>query len=342
MTLLNKYFFSFKKDLIAFTTFIPLTIAYLLCNYLDSDLLSGDIKGIHLVIGWVLVDGSHVYSSLFVTYFDKKTRTELPKALIILPLFFLVSATFFFYFGMRSSYIYFVAYLAAIHFIRQEYGWMKISSSFDKNLPRIINIVDKVTTYTMTIAPFLWLTRKSASGFWYEEGDSFLVPDVIANAGIYLFWTMVSLFLILNLYHSFKSKTFNLSKFLVFLNTFFGWYVPLVYIETGWIKVLYAICHHGVPYYFIVFHTERISQTSNFLKKLGQFRYLFFYLACAIFMFYFIELQDSSFIYRSRKAYPFLNAFLYAFFLTPQLVHFLIDAFIWKKRVGLVNAIGKS
>jgi hypothetical protein len=259
-----------------------------------------------------------------------------------MPLLIFISAVLFFYFGMKSYYIYFVAYLAAFHFIRQEYGWMKISSAFDKTLPNSIATLDKITTYTMTIVPFIWLSRKENAGFWYEHGDVFLIPDIIASIGLYFFWLIVFLFLFFNTIHALKTKTLNLSKFLVFINTFFGWYVSFIFIESGWIRVLYLICHHGIPYYFIVFRTERITQNYILLKSLGRYKYLFLYLACAIFMYFFIQLEDSSLIYISRKNYRFLNAFFYGFFLTPQLVHFMIDAFIWKKRIGLVKMIGSS
>jgi hypothetical protein len=341
MRLLGKYFFSKKVDLIAFTTFIPVYLLY--CIFFETSFVTLPPQPPYwfFILGWTLVDGSHVYSTLLVSYGDKDMFQQLKTLFLIVPIALLVSAFAFMYSGSPALFFYFLAYLAMVHFIRQEFGWMKIATRFDPAAPGWLMNLDKATAYAMTILPMMWFMRKTQSGFWYQKGDLLAIPDNIAEMAMTLYWPVVGVFLITNIYHSLKTKTVNLSKYLVFINTFFGWYMAKVHVQNTYLAVWLMIFHHGIPYYFIVFKTERVSNKIQWVNNLGKFKYPALYLSfAAIFFAFLMSHSGNSYVIQLAQNQT-LKALVYAIAVTPQMTHFILDGFIWKKKYGLVGNVGR-
>lgn len=338
MQLLGKYIFSPRLDILAFCSFIPLYIIYFFIKTLGIELPT-EVPFAFFILGWTLVDGSHVYSTIYVTYMDREVRQRLKWHLILIPLIIFVTAFGLTYSGNRALFLSILAYSAAIHFIRQEFGWMKIATRLDKNAPNWLSLYDKFTSYAMTVIPLLWFIRETSKGSWYEEGDLLLVPDSIATFGLNLYWPIVILFLVFNIRHSLLTKTFNTTKFLVALNTFFGWYIAKTVVEYPYLAIWLMIFHHGWPYYLIVFKTEKVSHKIGVLKNLGKFKYPVMYLACAALFYVFLKSHCCSGFSRELRAGSgaiFLAA-IYAFSITPQFTHFILDGVIWKRKVGIVH-----
>ena len=62
------------------------------------------------------------------------------------------------------------------------------------------------------------------------------------------------------------------------------------------------------------------------------------YLSCAGFFLVWYTLHwDNNIVATLRKLSPFLQAAIYASAVTPQFTHFILDGFIWKRKVGLVH-----
>ncbi len=288
------------------------------------------------ILGWFLVDGSHVYSTLLVSYSDPEMFRKLKPILIAVPLSIFALAFVSHFSGYRSYFIIFLAYLAVIHFIRQEFGWMKLATRLDPSCPRWLARLDIFSSYAMTILPMLWFLRNSGPAHWYEKGDMVAVPDIIGNTALNLYLPVVFVFLAGNIWHSYKTKTINSTKFLVAINTFFGWYMAKIHVQNAYIAVWLLIFHHGFPYYFLVFKTERITAT-GWRARLGPLRVPAMYLTCvALFgaVFYFPQLIGSP---QELKSIPHLKSAIYAFAVFPQASHFILDAYIWKKKYGLVK-----
>lgn len=337
MQLLGKSIFSQKMDVVAFCSFIPIYGLYFLLQALGIT-LPENMPAEFFILGWTLVDGSHVYSTFYVSYIDKGVKEKLKLHLIFIPLLIYLTAFGLTYAGSQASFITILAYAAGIHFIRQEFGWMKIATRLDKAAPTWLNWIDKFTVYGMTIFPIVYFFRASNDGFWYQKGDIFLFPDTFSNIVIMFFWPTVIVFLVANLYHTFKTKVFNLTKFLVFINTFFGWYVAKVVVGNPYLAVWLVIFHHGLPYYLIIFKTERVSQNLPILKSLEKLKYPAMYLSCAgFFLIWYSFHWEWDFISSMKKAAPILSAAIYASAVTPQFTHFILDGFIWKRKVGLVH-----
>src|SRR5687768_6645822 len=99
MRLLGKYFFSPKIDILAFATFIPIYLLY--CLFFETGFFSlpANPPFIFFVLGWTLVDGSHVYSTILVSYSDRSVFEKLKLVMILVPVLLLITAFAFQYSG---------------------------------------------------------------------------------------------------------------------------------------------------------------------------------------------------------------------------------------------------
>lgn len=342
MQILHKHFFSLKTDILAFTSFIPVYLLYVLFFETGWFAIPQEPPFLFFLLGWALVDGSHVYSTILVSYTDKNIWQQLKPLFLIVPLMLFVSAFAFKYSGSPQYFFYFLAYLAMIHFIRQEFGWMKIASRLDASAPKWLYYIDVNTSYLMTSLPMLWFLRESNAGFWYQKGDLFTIPDSLGQWALYLYWPVITIFLVGNILHTFRTKKINVSKFLVFINTFFGWYMAKVFVQHPYLALWLMIFHHGLPYYFIVFKTERVTQKLKFLDMTGRFKYPLIYLGCVcVFVLFFFSHSGNLYIVNLKKDF-FFGSLVYAIAVVPQMTHFILDGFIWKKKYGLVGPVGSS
>lgn len=107
--------------------------ACLLVIALFPDLFAND-KGIPdswWVILILLVDVAHVYSTLYRTYFDKLAFDKQRSLLVTIPFVGFVAGVLLF---SISSMLFWrvLAYVAVFHFIRQQYGFMRVYSRKEK------------------------------------------------------------------------------------------------------------------------------------------------------------------------------------------------------------------
>lgn len=335
MKILDKHFFSLKMDCLAFMSFIPICLLFYF--FFETTLFSLPKQPPiwFFILGWTLVDGSHVYSTFLVSYADESMFTKLKTVFLGVPLALLVSGFLFQYSGDPTYFYYFLAYLAMIHFIRQEYGWMKIATHFDSSSPKWLKHLDITTSYAMTILPMLWYTRKTEKAFWYQSGDLVSTPDFLSSISLPLFWFVVMVFLCANAFHIYKTRTINISKCLVFINTFFGWYVSRVFVQNTYLAVWLSIFHHGLPYYFLVFKAERVSRKIKILESIGNYKYPLMYLSCAAVFYLFLHAHSGNHFVQKLEENVVLKSVIYAIAVMPQMTHFILDAFVWKKKYGL-------
>ena len=76
----KNYIIGKKIDLIAFTSCIPILIIYGILKYFNIFPELANISSTKMFWGWVFVDGSHVYSTIFVSYLDRDIVKKVKKS----------------------------------------------------------------------------------------------------------------------------------------------------------------------------------------------------------------------------------------------------------------------
>jgi len=137
---------------ILFPTFLVLGLVLVCHDWLQQ------IEVKYSFVTWlvliVFVDVAHVYATLFKTYFIKEEFQK--RKLLYLGLPILCFAIGMVLFLLGSTVFWSVlAYIAVFHFIRQQFGFMRLYSRNELKT-KFSTFFDKVVIYTVTVYPMLF------------------------------------------------------------------------------------------------------------------------------------------------------------------------------------------
>lgn len=310
-------------------------------SFLQNDILP-ESAWLFLV---VFVDVGHVYSTLYRTYIDKTLILKNKNLFFGLPFLLLVISVML----HTTNPLWFwraLAYLAVYHFIRQQYGFMRIYSR-KNTYSSLKNKLDAFCIYAVTVLPVAyWHVSGDRSFHWFVKGDFFAVgyPSLISAVNI-LFWLSLIVYTSSELLLLVRTKEFNFQKNAILYGTALAWYAGIVYFNSDIAFSLLNIICHGIPYMALVWiHGKKKNGTSSssFLKRIyGQFSILFFILPLLIFAWLEEGFWDA-FVWKEHgTTFPLLNLLrtdvsrvllnlIVPVLALPQLFHYIIDGFIWK------------
>ena len=302
------------------------------------------------VILILLVDVAHVYSTLYRTYFHKEALSKHKNLLIVIPILAFVIGVFVY----TSSTLMFwrlLAYLAVFHFIRQQYGFMRLYARKDNN-PKWMNRLDVYVIYLATVYPLLyWHLSDSRNFNWFVAGDFLLFRVSYLNELahiIYLF--SLALFFLKELYLIFILKQFNFPKTVLIIGTIISWYFGIVYFNGDMVFTLLNVVSHGIPYMALVWlfsvKNERQIFQKSFVQKLITQSWGIVFFLVVIFVLAYVEegFWDTLLWHEHKKLYTLFYKFsitvsdkylcvIVPLLALPQITHYVIDGFIWKVRL---------
>lgn len=303
---------------------------------------------------WVLfvlgIDVTHVYSTLFRTYFNSNEFKENKIILTLIPL-----ATWLIGVSLYSidSLLFWrvLTYVAVFHFIRQQYGFLRLYSR-NEETSRLNRWLSTLVVYLSALYPILfWHGHQPRHFHWFIDGDFITgVPAVVSNiiGGIYLF---IFCLYFLNEMSTLKHKPINLPKNLIILGTAASWYTGIVHFNSDMIFTITNIVSHGIPYMALVWiYGEKQKDRNDSPIILGRFSYGLFFsrLSFPLFflvLFIFAYLEEglwAGFIWREHLGIfgllgnlPEITAndtlcWLVPLLTLPQATHYVLDGFIWK------------
>jgi hypothetical protein len=301
----------------------------------------------------VCIDVAHVYSTLYRTYFDKEIFSRQKNILISIPIVgFAVAVVLYAIDDMLFWRV--LAYLAVFHFVRQQYGFMRIYSRkepFNKWYYRI----DQVTIYTATIYPLLYWHLNAPRNFnWFVEGDFLYFNSAPLLMIATIAWVLVlAAYLVKEVVFTMREKQFNVPRNLVIAGTFLSWYFGIVYYNGDMAFTLLNVVSHGVPYMALiwVYGKKRTEATAgkSYGKLIAQFfsRYgVVLFLLSMVAMAYVEEGFWDAWIWKEHKnAFSIFHTFsfkpqkevlalLVPLLALPQITHYIIDGYIWKVSKG--------
>ncbi|RDC61903.1 hypothetical protein [Adhaeribacter pallidiroseus] len=307
------------------------------------------------VAAWVilvlLIDVSHVYSTLFRTYFDKETFRRQKQLMLLVPLLSWILGMLLY---SVSSVLFWriLAYLAVYHFIRQQYGFMQLYSRKEKvsQSERQINII---TIYTATVFPILYWHLEGKRLFnWFVPGDFIKIPYPsflpVLTAGYYI---IILIYVLKEIRMVYQQKTVNIPRNLVIVGTLLSWYLGIVHYNGDLIYTTFNVVSHGIPYLALVWIYGRKKQVraaskGTVIPRLENLLYrntgIVLFIAIVAFLAYLEEGFWDSLVWREHgEVFTFFanlpqiqDSLLLAIFVPlltlPQITHYVLDGFIWK------------
>jgi len=300
------------------------------------------------LISWVilvlLVDVAHVYSTLFRTYWNKSNFAKHKSLFIAVPVLCYIISVLLYTF---SDIIFWrvLAYLAVFHFIRQQYGIMRL---YTRKEPRnnLSSHLDAITIYAVTLYPIIyWHCTPGRNFNWFIDGD-FLIADaaIVQKVILYIYIILIVAYCVKEVYFFIKSRTFNLPKNLVMAGTALTWYFGIVYFNGDLAFTMLNVVSHGIPYMALIWAFDRKEKTQqpSFIRK-SLLPQIVLFLSAIFLLAYFEEGLWDALIWREHQSvFGIFNklpsvtgkevlALLIPLLSLPQATHYVLDAYIWKR-----------
>lgn len=327
--------------------FVSLAIVALFPSFFGNGTGLGDIGWIVLIL---LVDVAHVYSTLFKTYFDKDEFSKRNVLLTAVPVIgFVISVLVY----SMSDVLFWraLAYLAVFHFVRQQYGFMRLYSRNESHIQFQKNI-DKLVIYCATIYPLIYWHFSGPRQFnWFIENDFIYFDNqLIINISFAVYLAIVTCWISKEIILLVKKRYFNIPKFLIICGTLLSWYFGIVYFNGDATFTFLNVVSHGIPYMALIYimGKKKYRSTgdqgqSSFMKKVFSTYGIAIFLG-VLFLFAFIEegLWDialwkehdnifGSHVFKDFTPSKQLLAIIVPLLALPQLTHYVLDGFIWRK-----------
>jgi hypothetical protein len=351
----NGWVFSPRGDLLAFAG--PLVLAGVVVLLVArGGGLGADVPPWAFALLIVGCDVAHVWSTLFRTYLDPRERRRRAAALALVPAGCFLGGVLLH--ALDGAWFWrALAYLAAFHFVRQQWGFMAYSRRAAGETSRFDRVLDQVAIYDATLFPLLWWHANLPRAFvWFVDGDFVAgTPAAVGDAGHAVHFAVLGAWVARQAWLFARGRGVNLGKALVLGTTWVAWYGGIVVLDSDVAFTATNVLAHGVPYLVLVrrwgtarFRGERGAVAAVF-RPAGVVAFYGIVLALA-----FVEegLWDRLVWRTHGSLFPVpaadlgagVLAVLVPLLAVPQATHYVLDALLWRtsphRNPGLAAQIG--
>ncbi|GAC1352329.1 MAG: hypothetical protein NVSMB1_14120 [Polyangiales bacterium] len=341
------WLFSPSRDIFAFLVvpIIALSLASL-----------GPLLGIEESPTWVFlfcvvaVDVSHVHGTLYRVYFDRQEIMRRPVLYLGTPLLAYTLGFALHRLGGALLFWRVLAYLAVFHFIRQQVGWVALyrarGGETQRRESRFDAFLDPLAVYAATLYPLIvWHLRLPRNFHWFVASDFVhgLSPNVelLARA---VWLTVLLAFLARQAQLVIERRRVNIGKVMVVLSTFALWWGGIVFFDSDYAFTVTNVLPHGIPYLFLIEtysiarYRDGRSKPVPFVRRLLSHGFAMGF-ALLVMLALIEELAWDRFVWHDHGSL-FGNgrvvaittlSWLVPLLALPQVVHYVLDGFIWKR-----------
>ena len=287
------------------------------------------------IAGVLLIDVAHVWSTLFRTYLDPVELRRRPALYALVPVVGLVVGVALY----SQGHVVFwrcLAYLAVFHFVRQQYGWVALYRAKCGERDRAGWWLDASAIYLATLYPLVhWHSHLPRRFWWFLKGDFQQIPELFADALQPVYWTVLALYFLRGIRRGFP----NPGKDLVVFTTALCWYVGIVAINSDYAFLATNVVIHGIPYLVLVYwygwmrcHPGPRPSRPR-VKTIAIFLATVWVLAFAEELLWDrIEWKERSWLFGPAWRLDEWKWLLVPMLALPQLTHYILDGFIWRRR----------
>ncbi|MEW6128667.1 MAG: hypothetical protein AB1757_16630 [Acidobacteriota bacterium] len=289
----------------------------------------------------LLIDVAHVYSTAFRVYLDKQELSRRPWLYTIVPVIGLLIGMALYSEG-EVIFWRVLAYLAVFHFVRQQYGWVALYRAKAGERDGLTKWIDSLAIYAASVYPLIyWHANLPRKFWWFLANDFSAIPAMMAQIAAPIYWLVMAAYVAKSLYFALVKKQFNPGKDIVVVTTAVCWYVGIVAYNSDYAFTVTNVIIHGVPYLALIYWygKTRLAQVG----RPGVFR-IFAY-SPALFLFilwvlaYFEELvwdrsvwHDKDWFFGEGWEIGALKILLVPLLALPQLTHYVLDGFVWRRK----------
>ncbi|MCP4445690.1 MAG: hypothetical protein GY811_10175 [Myxococcales bacterium] len=295
----------------------------------------------------VCADVAHVWATTYITYLDSEVfRRRRLLLLLPIPLSFLISYRL----HDHSPELFWtlLAYVAIYHFIQQQWGFIALYKARGREKSSFDYYLDKWTLWAGSLGPvLLWHASPARQFDWFNAGESFIVtiPENL-RLDIVLVSAFFGLVWVLRQVQRFSSeRDLNVGKTLWMVFSWISWWVGISLADHPLISAAFLNLFHGVPFIALVWHRSnrkwqgQEGGPSRLVAWLSQRRNWVYFMVCIIAAAAIEESLWDGMVWRvylpsllglEAHSSASLLSFWVALLSVPQIVHYYLDAWIWK------------
>jgi hypothetical protein len=306
------------------------------------------------VVAWLilipLVDVSHVYASLYRTYFDAEELRRRRALYLTVPALAFVASTLLYSTDPRLFWTV-LAYVAVFHFVRQQYGFLALYRRRAAEPAGWSARLDAALLYAATLYPLAWWhTHLPRKFVWFVEGDFVAIPARgVATALGWAYGAAALAYVAKEARQWIGGRTPSLGKNLLVAATALTWYAGIVHYDSDWSFTVTNVVSHGVPYVALVWivcrRKWRASSSRSWMRTISQPRFALLFVAVLAALALGEEALwdrlvwgDHAAVFGRQSAAALSGspalAFVVALLATPQATHYALDGFIWRTGRG--------
>ena len=334
----NIWLFSRNIDL---SVFLGSAIASLLLlaigwqfGILDSE--SPDWTWISAVL---LIDVAHVWSTSFRVYFDTEELKRRLWLYLLVPLSgYAVGVAL--YSEGELTFWRALAVVAVFHFVRQQYGWVALYRRKLNETERWTWWIDTVAIYLATLYPLaFWMTSLPRNFEWFVDNDFFQLPELIDDVLFPIYVLALTAYAAKSIYLYLSVGFRNPGKDIVLATTAVCWYVGIVAFNSDYAFTVTNVIIHGVPYFALIwfYARSRRESTGPFYRAFSSNWVVFL---ATLWAFAYVEelfwnrgvWHERSWLFGENWDWTEWRVYLVPLLAVPQLTHYVLDGFIWRRR----------
>ncbi len=239
-----------------------------------------------------------------------------------------------------------LAYLAVFHFIRQQYGWVRLYRAKAGERDRVGQWIDTLAIYAATIYPLIyWHAHLPRRFWWFLAHDFTAIPAILAQVAAPLYWLAMLLYFGHAAWRWRCRGAINPGKDLVVLTTAVCWYVGIVTFNSDYAFTVTNVIIHGVPYLALIYwHCRRLIEPPRGQRMAAGFRHSFAHgpliFLLTLWALAFIEemfwdrsvWHERGWLFGAGWQVEELKFIIVPLLALPQIVHYVLDGFIWRRR----------
>jgi len=296
--------------------------------------------------GWLVfvvgIDVAHVWSSLYRTYLDPDELRRRRTHYVVTPLICFGAGVVLYSLGSLAFWRV-LAYLAVLHFVRQQYGFVMLYRHRAGERGSIDALLDKVAIYSVMLYPLAyWHARDDRVFAWFIAGDFVALPAWTAGAAGVLYATALLAFALRQAQRALRGEPLSWGKLGIVASTAATWYVGIVAFNSDFAFTVTNVVAHGLPYLALVWLYGRRKWTApkSWRTRLYRPALLWAFVGAAILLAYLEEGAWDLLVWREHAslfgdwhlpALPKeLLAVIVPVLILPQATHYVLDAWIWK------------
>lgn len=334
----NKWLFSREVDLSVFLGSAVVSLLLLVFGW-QIGILNDESPDWTWVTAVLLIDVAHVWSTSFRVYFDVEEFKRRVWLYTLVPIAgYAVGVALY----SEGELVFWkaLAIVAVFHFVRQQYGWVAL---YRRKLGETSNLtwwIDAAAVYLATVYPLaFWMTRLPRNFEWFVQNDFFSLPQIVETILFPVYVLALIAYFGKSIYLYFANGFLNIGKDIVVATTAVCWYAGIVFFNSDYAFTVTNVIIHGVPYFALIYFyaKSRRETASKFYQKLSSNWFVF--LATLWALAYVEELfwhrgvwHDKDWLFGADWGWGNLKIFLVPLLAVPQLTHYVLDGFIWRKK----------